>query len=120
MVDSLSNEDPKNIIFFQEALISGERRPQNLRKMGDNRDIYCYANWDGQFRKRISAPTPWYQNLSDASILLHARPHFRKKVKNNSIFRPNFDLSSGSSPPKIQGRIQKFLYDQTCLVIDSE
>ena len=45
-VDSPSNEDPKNIICFsREALISGEGRPENLGKMGNNRDIYCYANW---------------------------------------------------------------------------
>ena len=44
-VDSPFNEDPKNIIFFREALISGEGRPENLGKMGNNRDIYCYANW---------------------------------------------------------------------------
>ena len=41
-VDSLFNEDPKNINFFREALISGERRPENLEKIGNN--IYCYAN----------------------------------------------------------------------------
>ena len=44
-VDSPFNEDPKNINFFCEALISGEGRPENLGKMGSSRDIYCYANW---------------------------------------------------------------------------
>ena len=44
-VESPFNEDPKNIFFFREALISGEERPENLGKMGNNRDIYCYANW---------------------------------------------------------------------------
>ena len=45
-VDSPFNEDPKNINFFsREALISGEWRPENLGKMGNNKDIYCYANW---------------------------------------------------------------------------
>ena len=39
------NEDPKNINFPREALISGEGRPENLGKMGNNRDIYCYSNW---------------------------------------------------------------------------
>ena len=43
-VDSPFNEDPKNIIFSREAVISGEGRPENLGKMGNNRDIYCYAN----------------------------------------------------------------------------
>ena len=45
VVDSPFNEDPKNIIFSREALISGEGRPENLGKMGNNRNIYCYANW---------------------------------------------------------------------------
>ena len=44
-VNSPLNEDPKNIIFSREALISGEGRTENLGKMGNNRDIYCYANW---------------------------------------------------------------------------
>ena len=43
-VDSPFNEDPKNIIFFQ-ALISGVGWLENLGKMGNNRDIYCHANW---------------------------------------------------------------------------
>ena len=48
--------------------------------MGNNRDICCYAMQigGGQFRKRISAPTPWYQNPCDASIFLHARPNLGK------------------------------------------
>ena len=45
-VDSPFNEDPKNInVFSREALISWDGRPENLGKMGNNRDIYCYANW---------------------------------------------------------------------------
>ena len=44
-VDSPFNEDPKSIIFSREALISGEGWLENLGKMGNNRDIYCYANW---------------------------------------------------------------------------
>ena len=78
----------------------GEGRPENLGKMGNNRDISCYANRDGggggEFRKSISAATPWYQNLCDASIFLHARPNFRKNER-----RPKFDLSLGSFLPKI-------------------
>ena len=116
IVDSPFNEDPKIYIFSREALVSCEGRPGNLGKIGNNKDIYCYANRGGQFRKRISAPTPWYQNPCDASIFLHARQNFRKKVK-NSIFRPKFDLSLGSSAPEIQG-FKNFLYDQSSLVID--
>ena len=43
-VDSPFNENPKNIIFSREDLISIEGRPENLGKMSNNRDIYCYAN----------------------------------------------------------------------------
>ena len=62
----------------------------------------------GQFRKKILASTPWQQNPYDALIFLDARPNFREKKLKNSIFRPNFDLSLGFCPPKIQGRIQYF------------
>ena len=44
MVDSPLNEDPKNITFSREALVSWEGWAENLGKMGNNRDIYCYAN----------------------------------------------------------------------------
>ena len=44
IVDSPFNEDPKNIIFFQRGPNFGERRRENLGEMGNNRDIYCYAN----------------------------------------------------------------------------
>ena len=57
-VDSTFNEDPKNIIFFKEALISGEGRPENVGKMGINRDIYCYANWGWWILKENISPYP--------------------------------------------------------------
>ena len=44
IVDNLFNEDPKNVIFSREALISGEGRSENLGEMDNNRDIYCYAD----------------------------------------------------------------------------
>ena len=50
VVDSPFNEDPKNIIFFQGGLILGERRSENLEKMGNNRDIYCYANFEREYQ----------------------------------------------------------------------
>ena len=57
-VDSPFNEDPKNIIFSREALISGEGRLENLGKMGNNRDIYCYANWGVVNFERAYKPLP--------------------------------------------------------------
>ena len=47
MANSPFNEDCKNIIFSRETLISGEERPENLGKMGNNRDICCYSNRGG-------------------------------------------------------------------------
>ena len=44
-VDSPFNEDSKNIIFLaREALILGEGRPENLGKMANTKETYCYAN----------------------------------------------------------------------------
>ena len=57
-VDSPFNEDPKNINFSREALISGEGRPENLGKMGNNKDIYCYANRGVLNFKRAYQPLP--------------------------------------------------------------
>ena len=42
MVDSPITRIPN--FFSREALISWEGRPENLGKMGNNRDICCYAN----------------------------------------------------------------------------
>ena len=77
-VDSPFNEDPKNIIFFKEALISGEERPGNLGKWAITGTSILMQIGGGEFRKSISAPTPWYQNSCDTSIFLHARAIFRK------------------------------------------
>ena len=57
-VDSPFNEDPKNIFFSREALISGEGRSENLGKMGNNRNIYCYANWRVANFERAYQPLP--------------------------------------------------------------
>ena len=72
-VDSPFYKDPKNIIFFQGGPNFGGGTAGKFREIGNNRDIYCYANWGGEFRKSILAPTPGYQNPCDTSIFLHAR-----------------------------------------------
>ena len=78
------NEDPKNIIFSKEVLISGEGRSENLGKMGNNGDIYCYANRGWSILEEIT-PTPWYQNPCVASMFLHARPDFREKNERTQV-----------------------------------
>ena len=42
--DSPFNEDPKNINFSQESPNFGRETAGKVREMGNNRDIYCYAN----------------------------------------------------------------------------
>ena len=81
MVDSSFNEDPKNMIFFQGGPNFGEERSENLGKWAITGTSIVMQIGGGQFRKRISALTPWYQNPCDASIFLHARPNFRGKMK---------------------------------------
>ena len=81
-VDSPFNEDPKNIIFVsREALNSGEGRLENLGKWAITGTSIVMQIGDDEFRKSISAPTPWYQDPCDASIFLHARPILRKNEK---------------------------------------
>ena len=92
-VDSPFNEDPKNIIFSRKALISGEGRPENLRKMGNNRDIYCYANRGVVNFERA------YQPLRPGTKLL-LMPQFSympDRILGKNEKSPKFDLSLGSS-----------------------
>ena len=57
-VDSLFNEDPKDIIFSQGGPNFEGGTAGKFRKMGNNRDIYCYANPGWLIQNSISAPTP--------------------------------------------------------------
>ena len=58
MVDSPFNEDSKNIIFSRVVLNSREGRPENLWKMSNNMDIYCYANQEVVNLGREYQPQP--------------------------------------------------------------
>ena len=44
MIDSPFNKDSKNTSFFQGSPNFGGTAGK-FREMGNNRDIYCYANW---------------------------------------------------------------------------
>ena len=79
MVDSPFNEDPKTIKLFFGGPNFGGGTAGNLGKMGNNKESIVMQIGDGEFRKSMSAPTPWYQKPCDASIFPHARPNFRKK-----------------------------------------
>ena len=96
-VDSPFNEDPKNIIFSREALISGEGRPENLGKMCNNRDIYCYANW------RVVNFERAYQSLPPGTKILVV-PQFLympDQLLGKNEKEPKFDSVLGSFPPKM-------------------
>ena len=57
-IDSPFREDSKNFFFSREALISGEGLPENLGKMGNNRDTYWYANQGVINFERENQPLP--------------------------------------------------------------
>ena len=57
-VDSPFIEDPKNIHFSREALSSREEGRKILLKMGNSRNIYCYANRGWSISKGNVSPDP--------------------------------------------------------------
>ena len=57
-VDSLFNEDSKNIIFFQGGPNFGEGQLKNLWKMAKNKETYCMQIREWSIL--ILAYTPWY------------------------------------------------------------
>ena len=97
-VDSPFNEDPKNIFFCQGGPNFGGGMARKVREMGNNRGIYCFANWGVVNFERAYQPLPPGTKVlfSVASVFLHARPIFRKNEK-----EPKFDPFLGSFPPKI-------------------
>ena len=94
VIIALSTKIPKYNFFFQGGPNFGERRPEYLGKMGNNRHIYCYANREAVNFKREYKPIP-----PDTKILVmphfFCMPHQILGKNENSIFRP------GSSPSKI-------------------
>ena len=109
IVDSPFDEDPKNIIFFsKEALISGEGRSEKLGEWAITGTSVVMQIRGSQFRERISAPTPWYQNPCDASIFLHARPMFRKKYEKTRFSGQNFTFLWGLPLPKYKDLFKNF------------
>ena len=88
MVDSPFNEDPTNVIFSREG------RRENLGKMGNNRDIYCYANRGVvNFEREYQPPGTKILVMSQFSCM--PDQILGKKLK-NSIFRPKFYLLRNS------------------------
>ena len=97
-VDSPFIKHSKNINFFsREALISGEGRPENLEKMGNNRDIYCYENWEVVNFKRAYQPLPPGTKIPVIPQFSYMPDQFIGKNEKE----PKFDPFLGSFPPKI-------------------
>ena len=98
IVDTSFNEDPKIYFFSREPLISGEGRPKYLGKMGNNRDIYCYANWGGvvNFERAIQPLLTGTKILVMPQFSYMPDQFLAKNEKN-----PKFDPFLGSFPPKI-------------------
>ena len=83
-VDSPFNEDPKNIIFSREG------RPENLGKMGNNRDICCYVNWGVVNFKRAYQPLPPGTKILVMPQFSYMSDQFLGKIKksqNLTLFR---------------------------------
>ena len=90
-VDSPSNEDPKNI------KISGEGRPENFGKMGNNRDIYCYANRGVVKFERAYQPLPPGTKI----LLMPQFSNMPDQFLGKNEKGPKFDPFLGSFPPKM-------------------
>ena len=56
MIGGPFNEDSKNTNFFQGSPNFREGRSENLGKMGNNRNIYCYANRGWSVSKENMSP----------------------------------------------------------------
>ena len=121
MVDSPFIDSP--LIFIQGGTNFGEELPENLRKMGKNRDIYSYANQGVVNFEREYYSLPPGTNILVMPQLSNMRDQIlekNEKKKNNSIFRPKFHLRVLTSQniriyPKIF-----HMTKQTSYVIDYE
>ena len=105
---------PKINFFFQGGPISGEGRPENLGKIGNNRDIYCYANWGVVNFERAYQPLPPGTKILLMPLFSYMPDQFLGKMKKSQ----NLTLFKGPSLPKYKDVFKKFLYGPTSLVID--
>ena len=115
-VGSHFNKNPKNINFFsREALISGEGWPENLGKMGNNKDIYCYANCSVMNFERS------YQSLPPGTkILVMPRVSYMPDQILGKYEKKcqNLTFLYGPSLPKYTNVFKKVLYGQIFFIID--
>ena len=107
IVDSPFNED---LIFFQGGPNFGGGRPENIGKMGNNRDIYSYANLGVMNFEREYQPLSPGTKILVMSQFSYMSDQILGKKRKNSIFRPKFDLSLGFSNPKIFYMLKYFWF----------
>ena len=87
MVNSPIKRGSQKYNFFQEGPNFGEERPENLKKIGNNMDIYCYANRGVfNFEREYQSLPPGTITPRDASTFLHATPNFREKKMKKTQF----------------------------------
>ena len=90
-----------------------EGRPENVGKMGHNRDIYCYANQGVVNFERAYQPLPPGTKILVMPQFSYMLDQFLGKTKKGPKFYP----FKGPSLPKYKDVFKRFLYGQT-LVID--
>ena len=89
MVDSPFNEDPNDVIFFQEGPNFRGETARKFREMGNNRNIYCYANQGMiNFEREYQPLPPGIKILVMPQFSYMPDQSFGKKV----IFSPKFYL----------------------------
>ena len=94
-IDSPFNEDPKNIIFSQGGPNFGGGTAGKFKEMGNNRDVYYYANWGVVNLERAYQSLPPGTKIPVILQFSHMPDQFLGKIK-----EPKFD-PLGSFPPKI-------------------
>ena len=119
-VDSPFNEDLKNtILFSSETLISGEGRPENVGKMGNNRDIYCYANrWVLNFEREYQPLPPGIKILVIPQFSYMPDQILGEKSEKTQFSSQILTFLWDPPPPKHKDIFKSFLSEQTSLVID--
>ena len=73
-----------------DAVIPGEGRQENLGKMGNNKDIYCYGNWGVNFQGAYQ-PLPPGTKILVMNQFSYMPDQFleikMKKAQNLTLFR---------------------------------
>ena len=91
-------------------IFSREGRPENLGNISNNRDIYCYAKRGVVNFEREYQPPSHGTKILVMPQFSYMPDQILGKKRENSIFRPKFDLSLGSSPSQNIRMYSKIFY----------